>query len=93
MYTNRLMAAIAGQPLSNYGEYTPVTVRGSTSDPSSTRSDVTVEELARYLDPLVFDDDPVVRHRHCSPLRYEVCQSRLIDKARALLDQFEIRRK
>jgi len=63
--------------LTGYGEYTPVTVRGSTSDLSSTRSEVTasVAELARFINDYTGSDENGYR-----------C-------ARALLDQFEIRRK
>lgn len=38
---NQIIGGPSPIPFTGYSEYTPVTVRGSTSDPSSTRSDVT----------------------------------------------------
>ncbi len=88
---NQIIGGPSPVPFSNYGEYTPVTVRGSTSDPSSTRSEVTAL-VDREWQSLLDKDD------RTSPEEYsDMC---LITREElhgivntALLETHEIRRK
>lgn len=81
-------------PFNGYSEYTPVTVRGSTSDRSSTRSEVTpslegdaAERVARIIDPYAWTDldDMTPTERFVRESRLPWMREDALAKARAIL--------